>query len=352
MSTWNDGTMVLMHHGIKGQKWGARRFQNPDMTYTEAGKERYSWASRTGNNSNNSKTTNNSNNSKTASNSNDSKTANNSNDSKTATSNQFAKSHSKIEALHKITQSKAFKAAVTGAVLAGGAVAVYAVIKSKSANGDCIIDEAALRQMHRMEGVVNKDLFFNDSELDSGSLLYRVQPREFENLPDKFFFATPNKEDNMVYQCNFPVGQEKAFNNLEIGVKQNIKIASVSSQEKMFNELMKNSDFKNLATKYIETVAGYTDFDKFIFEAPMDKKHPEAFDMFQSFVSSNGYGGIIDPRDINRVYGQGTKAPMIIFKNGVSDGASSIFSINSVKEITDEMIEQGREYALRAGRGF
>ena len=28
----------LMHHGIKGQKWGIRRFQNPDGTYTAEGK--------------------------------------------------------------------------------------------------------------------------------------------------------------------------------------------------------------------------------------------------------------------------------------------------------------------------
>lgn len=30
----------LAHHGIKGQKWGVRRFQNPDGTYTNLGKER------------------------------------------------------------------------------------------------------------------------------------------------------------------------------------------------------------------------------------------------------------------------------------------------------------------------
>lgn len=29
---------VLYHHGIKGQKWGVRRYQNEDGTYTEAGK--------------------------------------------------------------------------------------------------------------------------------------------------------------------------------------------------------------------------------------------------------------------------------------------------------------------------
>lgn len=31
----------LKHWGIKGQKWGFRRFQNPDGSLTPAGKERY-----------------------------------------------------------------------------------------------------------------------------------------------------------------------------------------------------------------------------------------------------------------------------------------------------------------------
>ena len=31
----------LAHHGIKGQKWGVRRFQNSDGSLTKAGKERY-----------------------------------------------------------------------------------------------------------------------------------------------------------------------------------------------------------------------------------------------------------------------------------------------------------------------
>lgn len=32
----------LYHHGVKGQKWGVRRFQNPDGTLTAEGKIRYS----------------------------------------------------------------------------------------------------------------------------------------------------------------------------------------------------------------------------------------------------------------------------------------------------------------------
>ncbi len=31
----------LTHHGIKGQKWGVRRYQNEDGTWTAAGKQRY-----------------------------------------------------------------------------------------------------------------------------------------------------------------------------------------------------------------------------------------------------------------------------------------------------------------------
>lgn len=38
----------LYHSGIKGQKWGVRRYQNPDGTLTEAGKKRYRVNSSTG----------------------------------------------------------------------------------------------------------------------------------------------------------------------------------------------------------------------------------------------------------------------------------------------------------------
>ena len=41
----NDDT-YLEHHGILGQRWGVRRFQNPDGSYKPAGKIRYSQASR------------------------------------------------------------------------------------------------------------------------------------------------------------------------------------------------------------------------------------------------------------------------------------------------------------------
>lgn len=41
MYVWSDGTNILAHHGIKGQKWGIRRYQNFDGSYTKAGLERY-----------------------------------------------------------------------------------------------------------------------------------------------------------------------------------------------------------------------------------------------------------------------------------------------------------------------
>ena len=38
----------LYHHGIRGQKWGVRRFQNPDGTLTDAGRKRYGYDEQSG----------------------------------------------------------------------------------------------------------------------------------------------------------------------------------------------------------------------------------------------------------------------------------------------------------------
>lgn len=36
-----SSSLYLVHHGVKGMKWGVRRFRNEDGTLTEAGKKRY-----------------------------------------------------------------------------------------------------------------------------------------------------------------------------------------------------------------------------------------------------------------------------------------------------------------------
>lgn len=37
----NNNNNTLSHHGIKGQQWGRRRYQNPDGTLTALGRKRY-----------------------------------------------------------------------------------------------------------------------------------------------------------------------------------------------------------------------------------------------------------------------------------------------------------------------
>lgn len=37
----HDEAGTLAHYGVKGMKWGVRRYQNYDGTYTKRGLERY-----------------------------------------------------------------------------------------------------------------------------------------------------------------------------------------------------------------------------------------------------------------------------------------------------------------------
>ena len=46
MNNYRDYEDYLMHYGIKGMRWGIRRYQNPDGTLTELGKNRQSILSR------------------------------------------------------------------------------------------------------------------------------------------------------------------------------------------------------------------------------------------------------------------------------------------------------------------
>lgn len=41
VSGFDDWNSTLIHFGTKGMKWGVRKYQHEDGTYTEAGKERY-----------------------------------------------------------------------------------------------------------------------------------------------------------------------------------------------------------------------------------------------------------------------------------------------------------------------
>ena len=283
----------MYHHGIKGMKWGIRRFQNKDGSLTAKGKKRYSDAN---------------------------------SDISSAKRNIFQKHKDNLVQKYLdrgYSQSAAETAAkqrIRTEIIVGvvGAVTVGVIAK-----------KAATR--------IGQE--YCDKIIKSGKVIQNIGANEKADFKDAPFFAAINGHDKRAYAMLYPnekrgmvndssLGKYAGIFNNQIKLNKDIRRASVSNARKIFYEKMSSdSDFKNKVLEAIKETRYGTNADKLF------KNNPKLFydrfnqalatpefqskgihKAFYSSLENKGYNAILDINDTRYSgYKKVAKDPTIFF---------------------------------------
>ena len=295
MNTYTN-TYYLYHHGIKGMKWGIRRFQQKDGTLTSAGKKRY-------------------------------------NDTPNTPTKTKSKHRLKLEEKYRnqgLTKEQAELAAskriktekilATAAGITVAAAAAYVISRNVKRNADSIIK--------------------------SGQTLSRIERFNSDGKLHEQFYASMEKSDNIKYAGRLGANGQSYM--MKIGVTKDIKVAGNTKARKIFEKLY-NSDEQ--FRRRVNTTLGKTNAHGGNFTRDNIKKLYENFNtnliqrddpavqQFYRTLSANGYGAV---RDINDMKFSGFKAknPLIIFqRNNVA-----VQTVNQLQQ------DKAASYLLKDGR--
>lgn len=263
----------LEHHGIKGQKWGVRRYQNSDGSLTPEGMARYNKIMQA--------------------HADDA-------DFKLDVAKRRAKTgESKEIAAINVQRSRNIKRAVVG-----GTVAVAA----------SYLAYQKLNQMHNDK---------NDYTVNIGELIgtrYQVGDKLDQNRR-YFVNAKPNKMDNALYRdwTQGKVGNPyDAYHQVDVKANKQIKFAG-------------GNKAREEARKYLDEhkfIRGfYKNEDDFLRLAPMIDE--DSFSGYENRLKKQGYNGIIDINDNNPDRGFGTKKPLIVFGDSTGQNTVTVKKLNT-----------------------
>lgn len=220
-----------------------------------------------------------------------------------------------------INVSDVGRALLVGGILAGGAIAVYTTL--------------------------HKDPYSTDFIIPKNAEIFRVQPKQYDTLPNNFFYATPDAQDFKIYKgawgeqqmLGFGTGEYKKA--LTIGVNNDVKIAGMDAAREAFERIKNSKEFAEAAgggnfaigDNYIKFSKSYSDVETFLKEAPLDKANPQPFIVFQNALAEKGYQGVIDYND---KFGKGfrVKAPVILFNT------ENTFSVKNIEQLDKKIVRK------------
>ena len=310
----------LYHHGIKGMKWGVRRFQNDDGSLTTAGKKRYGDES-TGS---------------------DKKMSSN-NSSKTPRKGLIARRKDSLTQKY-IAKGYSQTVAKTMAEQRMRTEAVLAVV------GTVAVTAVAIKVARR----IGQD--YVDQTFKSGKVIQNIGANPNANFKDSPFFAAVNKSDKKAYGMMYPNEKRGMAKNFaaqrglkyegiyknEIKLNSDVKRASVANARNIFYEKMDNDpQFKKEVLDTLKKTH-YSD-SKAVNEYLRNGKHArKLYDRFNQALATpqfqaagihkqyydemkkHGYNAILDINDTRYSgYKKISKNPTIFFGNDKWEKISS-----------------------------
>lgn len=325
----------IYHYGIKGMKWGVRRFQNKNGSLTNTGRKRYD--------------------------DNNGKSAAPSNKKTIPKSTNIGLNTSVKKSNHRLKLEEKYKQ--QGMTKEQAEIAAEKRIRTEK----IVAVVGAMTVAAATAYVVNKNIKYRaDSIIKSGTTMQRITLNKNETL-DNAFYSSYKNSDKLKYKGKFgkelidPRGVKSVY-NMSINTNQDVKIASRKKAVDTFKDLWENDDkFRKNYNKLVDTnVKGnqflqdnvYNKMARKIDKASSyDKVKEKAYDLFNANLANHtpendsmakqfynklkeqGYDAIIDVND-NKYSGYRTKKPVIIF-NG-----NNKINISDVKKMSNEEIEK------------
>lgn len=267
---YTDNDFRLYHHGILGQRWGVRRFQKKDGSYTSAGKKRYSEDKKR----------------------------------ESAFETRTAKYFSKQYREQGLTKQEADEAGRKKAAL----------MKKVAIGAGIAIGTASAVYVARKLG---KEYLDTTIKAGTGIQTVAMDANRMEN--GKAFYTAFRESDKNKYVGMFGRDASGQYKNVIKAITSgDVKVASPKNGEKVYKSLMNNPDFKNAirgAEGFAQFDRGKTDYENFNTWVLLgnNENSRNAQKMFYASLKSMGYQGVVDVND--RKYSGFNTLPVIMFDN-------------------------------------